>query len=235
LKDPDTGHVQSSGSIYWGYLSDLGAIIQDAVDEEDIYDDLQTLFPTTKPFLYGLWIESPLSKAQCRTLYKLHFGMARDVGIYRAAFKDFLKALQQAQQQGDLYVRLSPPGHSGFGILTIFAHCPRCKAEAPFPRWYEYPSEPTSCPVCQNVYSPAETHSDQELKYENADRPRLPEEETLWSKFLWWLKLPFEIVWELGGMMLTDLVIDPLSDAVSRTIRRIKRSVRRFRRARRHQ
>jgi len=66
---------------------------------------------------------------------------------------------------GFLHVGLNPPGHTDFGSLTIFCHCPRCKADSGLERWEsEYPSEPMQCAVCGFEYSPAAT-SDRRRTY----------------------------------------------------------------------
>src|SRR5262249_22204504 len=59
-------------------------------------------------------------------------------------------------------VRLAPPGHTDFGFITTFAHCPRCRKEGG-KRWVEKTrmSEREKCSACGYVYAPAEMCKDE--------------------------------------------------------------------------
>jgi hypothetical protein len=127
-------------------------------------DQLRAEFEVTQPLFYGLWIRSPLSGSQCsllRAVFADAVSSAPRLGKY---FQEFIAALDlAAEQRTAFHVSLAPPGHVDLGWITIFAHCPRCKAEAPLERWQNsYPEAPIDCPVCGHVYSPAATYSQQE-------------------------------------------------------------------------
>jgi Zn ribbon nucleic-acid-binding protein len=122
---------------------------------------LRDAFQITDPLWYGFWINSPLSETQCRVLSTLFTDLIAKVPRYRDRLEAFLDALSRSLSTAEqLHVELLSPGHVDMGWITIYVHCPRCKAEGPFKRWQEsYPSEPINCPTCGFVYSPATTHS----------------------------------------------------------------------------
>ncbi len=112
------------------------------------------------PYLWNrLWMDSPLS---CERMV-----------VLRAAFSDycptrwekeghlaFLAALDSCIQAGiAMNVSLSPPGHTDFGIKTIFPHCPKCKLE--LGRFFSAPDDDAlqKCELCGTGFRPSATFS----------------------------------------------------------------------------
>jgi hypothetical protein len=140
---------------------------------------VRELFPQTSPMWFGLWIESPLTPAQCsvlRTLltapsvrdYIRSLRPGVDVGATSDLQRDvdtFVAALRLSCEQGlPIHVLLPPPGHTDFGIYTTFPHCQRCKAESHLSRWRrQYPDRQVRCRVCGERYNPHETHARAEM------------------------------------------------------------------------
>ena len=122
---------------------------------------MRTAFQITVPLWYGLWINSPLTAAQCSLLQAVLTEAARLVPSYAKHIKVFASALaESAETREPLNVELAPPGHVDFGWIWTFVHCPRCKAEGPVKRWQApYPQDPLDCPVCGYSYSPTATYS----------------------------------------------------------------------------
>lgn len=123
-------------------------------------EKLRSEFHFTEPVWYGLWLNSPLTREQCVLLRTLLTDVAVLARRYRDRVQPFLEALRDAAETGAaMNVSLAPPGHVDMGWITTFVHCPRCKAEGPFPRWQKnYPVDLILCPVCGHSYSPAATH-----------------------------------------------------------------------------
>ena len=154
-----------------GIISRLG--LADAVGEH---------FLETTPIWYGLWATSPLSSGAVSVLRKIMEALLEPNAIAKrvsttsgsdpAALRAFLRATETAEAHGlPLFVSMAPPGHTDFGIHTIFAHCPRCKAEADVERWKgKAPTALRACDACGTVYSPAETESKEGM---NDERPSL--------------------------------------------------------------
>jgi hypothetical protein len=70
---------------------------------------------------------------------------------------EFLSALKIAISYDiPMHVLLAPSGHADFGYITIWPHCPRCKADSPTNKWDE---KEFICPVCNHIYHPWETYS----------------------------------------------------------------------------
>jgi len=200
---------------------DLEEALWDAIEEQNLQAALQAEFPITRPLWYGLWIDSPLSQRQSAVLYMLLSDVARQSILYRRELRPFLAALRQASKgQGPLNVRLSAPGHTDFGISTKFAHCPRCKAEAPFPRWQGYPSDPIICPVCKYEYSPAATYASREDKMDSGEG----EKPKRWQQGIIFFCLL------IGWIIIRDLCINQSLDAIARSRRRRRRAKREKRR-----
>ena len=93
--------------------------VEEQVEVLGIDDELRSLFPSTEPRWYGLWIDSPLSTPQRDVLLKL-FETSRD-----EEFAHFHRALSS---QFPLHVSLCPPSDAGLGWSTTFGHCDNCKA-----------------------------------------------------------------------------------------------------------
>lgn len=134
-------------------------------------------FPRTAPAYYGWFIDSPLNIEQA-TLLREIIGQISASGVDdayggRTAFEAALSVAVSVPST--LAVELSKPGHADFGVVTIYCHCPRCKAPtAGMPPWPDrawrkanpdadsvdyYPIESVDCTVCGFRYSPASTYS----------------------------------------------------------------------------
>jgi hypothetical protein len=150
-----------------GYLrfhpdsADLDKMLLKAINERGTETRLTPAFAVTKPLWYGLWIESPLKRPQAALLLDLFdaaFGndSARDKQVFH-----FCNALKAAVDWDlPLHVAMAPPGHTDMGWYTVFPHCPRCKASAPFKRWQNtYPTTPYKCQVCGHDFVPNDHHS----------------------------------------------------------------------------
>ncbi|MCA9093692.1 MAG: hypothetical protein KDA68_09415 [Planctomycetaceae bacterium] len=132
-------------------------------------------FPVTTLIWFGLWIPSPLSKAQCEFLRdyipSAHVKLkeveeaVRRVDPYgiRIAMSDecvrsFVSAVESSLRYNlPLHVELSPPSHCDFGFITTHSHCPRCKFEADVERWKAVESQQIDCQVCGHQFDPSTT------------------------------------------------------------------------------
>lgn len=137
------------------------ALLWQSIERTGLEPSLRECFQITDPLWYGLWIDSPLTRQQCQALQVLFADLIATTPRYAKYAEEFLVALQAACQSDEvLTVALGTPGHVDLGWITTFAHCPRCKAEAPLKRWQDsYPVEPIECPICGHSYSPAATYS----------------------------------------------------------------------------
>ena len=73
---------------------------------------------------------------------------------------EFLSALKMAIAHDiPMHVALTPSGHADLGYITIWPHCPRCKADTPSNDWE---NKEFICPICGNVYYPWATYSQEE-------------------------------------------------------------------------
>lgn len=221
LQNETADHTEQSGFFSLYPDQDLEETLWDAIEEQNLHAQLQAEFQITRPLWYGLWLGSPLSRRQSTVLYKLFSDVAGQSLLYRRELRPFLAALHHASEgRGQLNVRLTPPGHTDFGMLTTFAHCPRCKAEAPFPRWQDYPSEQIACPVCNHEFSPTATHSSREYHVKGTEAEKHKGRQ-LGSVTLMWL---------MGWMLIKELVVTPSLEAIARRHRR-----RRAKRRKRHE
>lgn len=145
----------------------LAERLEEVITRLDLLSKLYEAFPINRParswwaWWFGFWMDSPLNKQQCSVLRDLFTELSKKSPLYRDHIAPFLIALQLARDTDVfLHVKLGPPGHADFGWLTTFTHCPHCKVEAPLERWQDkYPDSPIECPVCGQVYSPAQTYS----------------------------------------------------------------------------
>jgi Zn ribbon nucleic-acid-binding protein len=150
-----------------GYLCPLvgrespNTLIWNSIHRTGIETDLRKHFLIVQRVWYGLWIDSPLTREQCVLLHQLFADVAVAARRSRDNLQPFLAALREAVETGvAMAVKVSPPGHVDMGWITTFVHCPRCKAEGPFPRWQKsYPVEPVTCEICGHSYSPAATYA----------------------------------------------------------------------------
>jgi len=167
IHEDNRGVVGCHGSLHVAPGSpELEARIVGAIESAGASAEMANAFVKTLPRWYGLWINSPISPRSARLLHQVFVAggiasMARDA-------EAFLLGLQAAGAHGlPMHVRFHPPGHLDLGVRTVFAHCPRCKAEADLPRWHgTYPHEKGECRVCGYLFSPAETASSQPDDFE---------------------------------------------------------------------
>ncbi|HWB60540.1 MAG TPA: hypothetical protein VG733_13685 [Chthoniobacteraceae bacterium] len=152
-----------TGTIYVSPDSEeLDKRLQRLIVYRGVRREFSEVFAKTTPVWFGLWTASPLSAEAIRILRILFSALSEgDGGKGEAShdFKNFLGALEIAEQRSiPLHVSLAPPGHTDFGIYTVFPHCPFCKAGADVERWKgAYPAELYTCEVCGTRYSPVET------------------------------------------------------------------------------
>ncbi len=158
-----------AGKIYQSPDSpDVESQLQYTIKRVGLQQDMADVFLPTNPIWYGLWARSPLGDRACELIADILEDMMRqDVATESAdanAISTFQALVQAARIARDrhlpMHVLMAPPGHVDFGWYTIFAHCPRCKAEADLKRWQErYPEDLPACKVCGWQYSPAATAS----------------------------------------------------------------------------
>ena len=113
-------------------------------------------FLQTKPLWYGLWAGATLPRRQLELLA----AVMADVPGGKEEVTTFRRACETAVRHSILlHVNLPPPGHTDLGWDTTFPHCPRCRKHSG-ERWAKpYPTRPTPCRACGQVYVPAETAS----------------------------------------------------------------------------
>jgi hypothetical protein len=158
-----------------------------AIKRLGVRREISVEFLATRSLWYGLWARSPLNDECCRLLGLVlsdlirqnlalsePFEAATDPKHVEAALGLFIAATKIARERHvSLHVSMAPPGHTDFGVYTIFPHCPRCKAEANLKRWeYRPPAEPYTCKVCGQVFSPAATASSEDDR-DHPDQDRL--------------------------------------------------------------
>lgn len=153
--------------------------LQGIISRLGLATEMAGRFPATTPLWYGLWAVSPVPAGTLPLLGLLLSEMLaedrRDAAPQSRShesqfreFEDFLAAIDVAEARKlPLHVELAPPGHTDFGVYTVFPHCPFCKAGARTPRWRNrYPSELLECHVCGTRFSPAETASRRKTKWD---------------------------------------------------------------------
>jgi hypothetical protein len=145
----------------------LEEVLWETIGEEGWGERLPRLFPITNSLWHTFWMDSPLSSEQIGFLHDLFAALGKRPDCSESYLSEFLGGLDEASKcHLPVYVTLTPPGHCDMGWVTIFPHCPRCKAEAPPPRWQEsYFLESMDCPVCGTSYRPAETYSSERYYY----------------------------------------------------------------------
>jgi len=151
------------------------------LDRLNLEEDYQRFFLKADPLWYGLWARSPLvpralqilraifSEVRIEDQSALRAGPSTDAHLKR--LEDLIRATVRAEECNlKLEVSLGPPGHTDFGLYTVFPHCPVCKADAGLSRWQHiYPTEPHTCEVCGNTFSPAATASSQPMNFHDGD------------------------------------------------------------------
>jgi hypothetical protein len=137
---------------------ELDRAIRSAIASRGLERAYGEAFVATTRAWYGLWVTSPLTRAQLALLTEiLPDEVGRGVGQFR-------RACARAAKHGiPLHVRLPAPGHVDMGWYTVFPHCPRCKA-GNGERWEQsYSSARMACTMCGFEYVPAETASSERL------------------------------------------------------------------------
>lgn len=137
-------------------------LLQEQVMKKGLGRQISEHFPITTLLWYGFWIESPLRRPQCEVLLKLFTGMDKSGDPLDNDLRHFLAALRVAIDRDlPLHVSMNAPGHGEGDYLTIFAHCPRCKAGERLifnEDWQNRDrQQPIICHVCHQTYVPAET------------------------------------------------------------------------------
>jgi formylglycine-generating enzyme required for sulfatase activity len=136
---------------------ELDEALWEVIREQGLEDRLRRAFHVTAPLWYGLWIESPLRRAQAELLLELLDPVFRREGEPAHDRAHFLAALKTSiTWELPLHVSLSPLGHTHLFGMDIYPHCPRCKAVAdgPGPPQGEE-ARPEVCFVCGNTFLPA--------------------------------------------------------------------------------
>ncbi len=163
----------------WDIGTELHEQFDDSIKRLGLRDRLDSMFPKTGFHWHRFWIESPAAKEAIPVMRSLFSGMLEDMIANRKKdglrldhdwleyLAKFVEALRRAEAENlDLHLEFTPPGHTDGGY-TIFCHCPRCKYEAPVERWRrKYSDVPVTCRMCGHSYSPAATHSFEEMKVE---------------------------------------------------------------------
>jgi hypothetical protein len=144
----------------WPGSEELDARLVEIISRMRLGSEVATAFPQTKPIWYGLWARSPIPTKSLPLLRTLMSELARVASNRdRDQLNVFVQAIDLSLNRNlNLHVKLGAPGHSDFGYLTTFPHCPFCKAAANVGRWKrKYPTELKTCEVCGTRFSPAET------------------------------------------------------------------------------
>src|SRR5262249_4163901 len=108
------------------------------------------VFAPPRPLWFGLWVSSPLSEQQIEVMDLVLTDLAAVQASVAKSLGGLLAALRAARRHGlPLHVRMPPPGHRDFGLSTVFAHCPRCKADVDRKNHWREVAAPARCPVCR--------------------------------------------------------------------------------------
>jgi hypothetical protein len=155
------GFAGCHGSFFVDGSAEAEEHLQGRLANPALRERWEASFVSTQPIWFGLWINSPLLTPACEVLLELLDGFkAEDF----ARFRDFIAALKALQRGGlRLFTHFASPGHCDFGIITTYAHCPRCKAESPDERWKPVPSRMIECEVCGFDYNPSTTKASERV------------------------------------------------------------------------
>ena len=155
----------------WPDSSEFDEQLWAIVGRRNLESRLRSEFHVTTPLWYGFWIESPLKRPQVALLYELLGAACGQSARLDRDLVHFVNALGIAVEwELPIHVSIGPPGHTDFGVYTVFPHCPRCKAEASVDRWQDkYPEVPIQCRVCGHSFNPNEHRSTREDKDDRRD------------------------------------------------------------------
>jgi rubredoxin len=136
----------------------------DVVRDLGLETEVARIFKPAKLLWFSFWMESLLSRQAMEVLRPLlqlfavrQFGKERFPHNLRD-FSRFDRALIAAMEHDiPLLVEMTPPGHTDFGHITTFAHCPTCRAAAPVEKWKKIRPFQHVCTVCGHEYNPAST------------------------------------------------------------------------------
>jgi hypothetical protein len=163
------------------YSKELQEQLDRLIDRLGLAPKLDLIFPQTRLHWFRFWMHSPIPEKGVEVLHQLLEAMHEederefqssgraDPRGQHADLTMFLKALERSKAgQIPLYVSLTPPGHTDFGLYTIFSHCPQCKADAPVGRWKrKYRDEEIACEICGANFSPAKTRSTERHEWDS--------------------------------------------------------------------
>src|ERR1051325_11724857 len=106
---------------------DLDKRLFEIISRMELSGEIAMALPQTKPIWYGLWAISPIPQKSLPVLKTLMTELAALVSNrQRDQYNLFIQAIEVSLSRNlNLHVKLGPPGHTDFGILTTFPHCPR--------------------------------------------------------------------------------------------------------------
>ena len=150
----------------------LNELLVSCVGELGLGEIYRECFDMTNPLYYGLWTRPTMdSRAQSVMLILLDH-LANQNGFLDTCsaselqgLKRFCSGLKLAHEQGVMiHVELLAPGRQVLDVLSIFPHCPACRASALDQPWQRpYPSALQLCSACGMKFSPSETASSQRV------------------------------------------------------------------------
>lgn len=128
------------------------------------------------PFSFGiwnrLWMDSLLSPQRITVLKRLFSDYLPQSDWERNGLALFRSALNDAETEGrKLEVSLTPPGHSDFGRITTFAHCPRCKVAVSSSVVPPDTAAEVVCELCGTAFRPSDTYSSMRMTIEEESGP----------------------------------------------------------------
>jgi hypothetical protein len=108
------------------------ATVDEAIDHCSLGSRITAIFPSTKPWWYGLWMDSPLRGDQLSLLRDVLHAMASP-SVMNSPISELVAGLQTAHEADlSMHVGLYPRGHVEETSWKLVPHCPRCKS-----RWSE--------------------------------------------------------------------------------------------------
>ena len=152
------------------YSKELQEQLNRLINRLGLASKLDAVFSQTRLHWFRFWIQSPIPFEGAKLLHQLLEAVDKE-GEQDEDLNTFIKALDRSINTGiPMYVSLSPPGHTDLGYSTVFSHCPRCKAAAPFEHWKrKNQDEEIECDMCSAKYSPAKTRSSERFDFETKE------------------------------------------------------------------